>query len=191
MANVLILNAPAGAGKDTIADILSEEFGYHQDQFKKPMFDMAIAMSGMTETAFMQAYNNRDEKEAKQSHLGGLSYRELMIKISEEFVKPLLGKDSFGSLASARCRNRDYEAIWGGVNIIFSDGGFIEETDKLHKDGHSVTVCRLHRDGYSFEGDSRDYIYPALYESFDIHLEEGNPSKAVNSIRCKLYDKRG
>ncbi|ASP46287.1 hypothetical protein HOR87_gp29 [Marinomonas phage CB5A] len=191
MANVLILNAPAGAGKDTIAYVLSEKFRYHQEQFKKPMFDIAIAMSGMTEAAFMQAYNNRDEKEAKQSNLGGLSYRELMIKISEEFVKPLLGKDSFGSLASVRCRNRDYEAVWGGVNIVFSDGGFIDEADRLHKDGHSVTVCRLHREGYSFEGDSRDYIYPTLYESFDIYLEEGNPAKAVNSIVYKLRDIRG
>lgn len=177
MAKVIILNAPAGCGKDTIAKLLVAE-GYEVEEFKSPMFDVAVALSGQTRQEFMLDYNDREAKEAPQARLGGLSYREFMIKISEEWAKPLLGNSVFGSLASNSCNRKR--------NVVFSDGGFIDEVNYLVSAGHDVTVVRMHRLGFTFEGDSRNYIYPESCRSFDINLIDNFPERAVEEIMMSI-----
>lgn len=174
---IVILNAPAGAGKDTIASLLSS-YGYEPKSFKDPMFNILKSLSGLSDSEFFMNYNDRDIKEAPQDIFNGLSYREVMIKISEEWVKPWLGKEFFGDVASRSCDKCS--------NYVFSDGGFIDEVEKLHNDGHEVVVLRIRREGYTFDGDSRDYVYPEFCRSEDIYLEEGNPDVAVMSIRNYL-----
>jgi hypothetical protein len=66
--------------------------------------------------------------------------------------------------------------------FIFSDGGFIDEVNALAATGMYVIVARLHRKGYTFEHDSRDYIYPP--NSVDIYLEDDMIHEGV----CKLLD---
>lgn len=54
------------------------------------------------------------------------------------------------------------------------------------KAGHEVHICRLHRDGFTFAGDSRDYIdlsgYHYRIHHYDFHLQDGKPELAVNEI---------
>lgn len=131
----------------------------------------------------MAGYNDRDKKEQPQKELGGLTYREFMIHISEDIMKPLYGDDVFGKRAAQVCVDALY---FGHKNVVFSDGGFIDEVKALHEEGLEVIVIRLHRDGYTFVGDSRRYIYPDFCRSFDVTLNEGMPHQAVQEILEKI-----
>lgn len=178
---VLILNGPPGCGKDTLAELLKRH-GYAVASFKRPMFDIAIAMSGMSREQFMYEYNDRAMKEHPQPHLAGKSYREFMIHISEDVMKSLFGDSIFGERAAETC----YAAAAEGFNVVFADGGFVDEVMAICEAGYDVTVVRLHRDGYTFNGDSRKYIYHPDVKTIDIALQDGMPKQAVAEILEKV-----
>lgn len=176
---IVILNAPPHCGKDTIANILKDSHGFAKTEFKHTMFKAALGLSGLSEEEYMARYNNRELKESPWDKLGGLSCRGFMIHISENVMKPLFGQDVFGKRASSAC---DFAMTCGYDNIVFSDGGFIDEIKALHEGGHEVLVVRLHRDGYGFGNDSRNYLYPDFCDSVDILLVENKPEVAINSL---------
>ena len=192
MAKIIILNAPPHAGKDTIGNKLVDSTRlYHVAQlsFKAPMFEIAKAMLGERDyDRFMAAYNDRSQKEKGQSFLNGKSPREFMIWISEDVIKPQFGNNYFGKRFSERAREL------GRFNpIICTDGGFPDEVIQLIEDGHVVKLCRLHREGFTFEGDSRNYIHLPerwhnvnRYEEADFTLQSGNPLKTVIEIEDRF-----
>lgn len=192
MKKVIILNGPAGCGKDTIAGIMSDIAALEVHSFKKPMFDIAAVMLGPVKFAkFMRLYNDRDTKEMPCDLLGQMSPREFFIHISESFVKPILGKEQFGELAANGVHNAT-------SHVVFSDGGFPDEVRSLVVDeraDYHVYVVRLHREGFTFEGDSRRYIH--LFEEFrgrgnyteiDFHLTSGNAYDDANDIMDIVFD---
>lgn len=192
MKKVIVLNGPAGSGKDTIAGIMQETAGFDTHSFKAPMFNIAEVMLGGDKfEEFMSLYNNRDTKEIPCDLLGGMSPREFFIHISESFVKPIMGKQHFGYLAS--------QGVYDSINhVVFSDGGFPDEVKALVFSEHSmydVWVVRLHREGFTFEGDSRNYInmFEELkdtgnYHEMDIHLTDGNAYDDAHDILDRVFE---
>ena len=87
-----------------------------------------------------------------------------------------MGSDYFGQAAA--------RAVIGAqaANAVFSDGGFSEEIKPLIESCDRVFIFHLCRDGFTFEGDSRDYImdYPSI--RYALELTEDEPMKAVTSI---------
>lgn len=81
-----------------------------------------------------------------------LSIREAMIYVSEIICKPRFGQEYFG-----RVRAQNLER--GMINV---DGscGFVEELNPLIDavGQENILLIRIHRDGYTFEGDSRGLI---------------------------------
>jgi len=152
---IIILNAPPSAGKDEIATGLCVNFDTVHEEMKAPLFTIGAAMIGMTELEFRVKYQDRWWKEQAAAFIG-MTIRQLFISISEKMLKPMLGKSVFGRLAANRMRE-DYLAEYG---YVFSDGGFDYELvpliDKFGAD--SVYVCRLHREGCTFDNDSRSYF---------------------------------
>lgn len=192
MAKVIILNGAPGAGKDTIAAMLQD---YRNDvlvhSFKTPMFDIAKAMLGASlYEQFIGLYDVRSTKETKVGFLCDRSPREFMIWISEEVIKPCFGKMHFGYLASETMSAIDEQIP--KYKYIFSDGGFADEVISLIDNGHEVKLIRLHRDGFTFEGDSRSNIHlnPMYYgkgggegySEHDLSLIDGEPETAVKDI---------
>lgn len=185
MAKIIILNAPPGAGKDTIGWQILEHSSVplRHLSFKAPMFNIAQAMLGPVDyPRFIQAYDDRSQKEKGQSFLNGKSPREFMIWISEKVIKPEFGKQHFGKLFNDA-------AASGGETVICTDGGFPDEIIALINAGHDVRLCRLHRSGYTFEGDSRNYIHlnpyhtqGKTYQEKDYILVNGDPLHTVNEI---------
>lgn len=154
MSKIYILNAPPASGKDTLADYFVKEHGWCKEQMKTPLFTIAAAMLGLTFEQFMVLYSNREWKETYHQTIK-MTPRQLLILISEDFVKPVCGQTAFGVLAARRLLLQDIDK-----NTVFSDGGFVEEikplVDTFGKD--NVVIVRIHRKGCNFENDSRKYI---------------------------------
>lgn len=184
MTKLFILNGPAGVGKDTIADIMVETgVAKEKVSFKSPMFNVARGILSTDEFDwFIENYNNREEKENHQKILGGKSIREFMIWISESVMKPIFGDDVFGKRLS--------QSLGDGCYIC-ADGGFASEIKPLIDTGVEVTLIRLHRAGYTFDGDSRSYIHGVCAREIDVHVVDGdiNGTSAlvrhvINSTNC-------
>ena len=81
-----------------------------------------------------------------------LSIREAMIYISEVVMKPRFGENYFG-VARAK-------AIQEGEIAVDSSTGFEEELPPLIErlGQENILLIRVHREGATFEGDSRSYI---------------------------------
>lgn len=186
MATIIILNAPPRAGKDTIAQIIDNEYGLPVVSFKTPMFNIARGILGEADFKEFMAVYDTDRKDTQQlSILGGMTCRQFMIWISEDVIKPKFGKKHFGWLMADLL-----EEMAADVDLtVCSDGGFHDEVEALIDYGHKVKLVRMHREGFNFDNDSRDYIYlsdaykakPGV-EEVDIHLEDGCPNDAVESI---------
>lgn len=81
-----------------------------------------------------------------------LSIRVAMIYISEIIMKPRFGDNYFG-VARAK-------AIQEGEIAVDSSTGFVEELPPLIErlGQENILLIRVHREGATFEGDSRNYI---------------------------------
>lgn len=184
MTKLFILNGPAGVGKDTIADVMvMKGVCCEKVSFKSPMFDVAKGILSSDEFDwFIKNYNNRDEKEKPQNILGGKSIREFMIWISESVMKPIFGNDVFGKRLSSSLGDGCY---------ICADGGFASEIKPLIDSGVHVTLIRLFRPGYTFDGDSRSYIRGVCAREIDVHVIDGDIEgtsalvmHVINSTNC-------
>lgn len=181
--DIIILNGPPGVGKDTLAAYLTGH-GYAavRASFKQPIFDIAFSMLGdYRYDKFFALYDDREQKEKPQEILQGMSPRQFMIWISEEVMKPVFGEQYFGD----RMVEQIHE-IYRNLAIVISDGGFPEEIKPLVREGHEVHICRLHREGFTFDGDSRNYIemsgYHHCVKHYDFNMIEGDPQKTVDEI---------
>ena len=179
MTKLFILNGPAGVGKDTIADVMLD-WGVCTGKvsFKSPMFDVAKGMLSKDEFDwFIENYNNRDEKENPQKILGGKSIREFMIWISESVMKPVFGDDVFG---------KRLVSSLGKGSYICADGGFRSEIYPLINSGVEVTLIRLRRYGYNFDGDSRSYLYNVCTREFDVEVIDGDILNTAGRVKLAI-----
>ena len=84
-------------------------------------------MSRISEYDWYTRYDDRKLKEEPWDRLGGLSCREFMIKVSEEWNKPIFGQNFYGVIAGKETK----ELVEVGCNVIFSDCGFISEYEEI------------------------------------------------------------
>lgn len=153
MRRIAILNGPPGSGKDTLARLIAGP-GVQVMKFAEPLKAGAARLSGLpyfTDERWLSQH-----KDKPHQALAGRSPRAYLIQLSEGFFKPLFGKDYFGQQARARVD----AAFEFGLSVVFSDGGFLDETLPLVEafGAENVAICKLHRDGHSFSLDSRGYL---------------------------------
>lgn len=174
---IIILNGPAGSGKDTIADVfVNHHPEFITDSFKSALFIQAAKEYEVNVDWLIDRHNRRDLKEIPVSETIP-STRDMLIYTSEKVIKPKYGKDHFGVVKGLHWKNK---------MVIVSDGGFHEETNAVgYLNGTNNTiVIRLRREGFDFKGDSRNYIkkVDSLCPVFDVELQTGNVVKAINDI---------
>jgi hypothetical protein len=158
MRKVIVLNGAPSSGKDTIANFFRERLRFSHQEVKQELFDVALAISGIDRVEWFIRYDDRtfNTKEKPWDKLLGLSQREYLIKISEEWMKPVFGSDIFGKKAGQRIMASSHV----GGEFIFSDGGFQDELDAMSREigTDNILLVRLHRDGCNFKNDSRSHL---------------------------------
>lgn len=170
MQRVLILNGPPRSGKDTLSEMLrrGEHFeGLLSCSFKRPLQDIAAAVIGMNPIDFMDRYEDIKDKPLQNGL--NMTVRQLMIKISEDWIKPIAGKRYFGDQAlktilshgiQQRGLVNPYQLKMPGATAVFTDGGFGDEVLPFieHLGYENVHIVRIHRKGFDFTEDSRKYL---------------------------------
>lgn len=146
---LIILNAPKGCGKDAAASHLCNLFNYNHVEFKSPVKCLVKSFYNLDEDKHTYFYE-RDNKEKPQLELGGLSIRECYIHVSETVIKPVFGRDVFGTLLAKSL---------SGVSVS-SDGGFVAEVEAVAREigKENVLIVQIHSEGKDFSGDSRQYL---------------------------------
>lgn len=175
----IILNGPPNVGKDTLADILAENHGFHKHQFKDQLY-VDTAVEFKVSLPELVAYaTDRDLKELPWKELQrngqAISPRAALIYTSETLIKPNNGFDYFGVAAVNACRTAN------STLAVFSDGGFHEEIECLQLLYRNVYIFRLHRDGCEWGNDSRSYIH-GFRNICDLPLLPDHPELAITRI---------
>lgn len=181
---IVIFNGPPDSGKDHAAKHFSKLFNAPHFEMKAALRAAAHKLTEITlrslpdylsePSHFVAAnavhicnameYNKSLKSTMKQSVWGDRTWREFLIHISEDIMKPIFGQDVFGRAARKLVRESDSPVCF------FSDGGFQEEIEELRKEG-TVLVFQLEREGCEWGGDSRGYIQGDW--TYRIHNGEG------------------
>lgn len=159
MKKLVLFNGPPSSGKDTAADYIAEKYNTGHHRMKDPLYIL---------TAMLNLYNLEDfkrvamDEKLKDTELlvRDMTARQLLIETSERVVKPFYGKDWFGKAVAKNI------AESGDEIVVMSDCGFTDEVyaiiDTFELKQQDVLLVRIHRNGYDFGNDSRNYIYPPL-----------------------------
>jgi hypothetical protein len=153
MPRYVLINGCPRSGKDTIAmylwthhsSILLERFSFPNKRGFAGMMNIDCDGFGVVEP-----YESNKSDVVPPL---GVTYRQWQIHFSEEFMKPLYGKDIFGRLLLERTRGSSYPTI------VVPDCGFQVEVDVL-ADQPCLLITVL-RNGTTFEGDPREHVKPA------------------------------
>lgn len=187
MKQVVILSAPPYSGKDTIADLMVKHLQATKHEFKKALYEAFAEHYALPLNHVLWICTDRKTKDSLDSDYSiqtGRTPREGLIHVSENIYKPRYGKDYFGREAANRLKL--------GINAFSDGGGWWDELTPIVYKADRVLVCRLHREGYNFDGDSRSYYDESTMpediksggkvQVLDIYLEENKPYAALDVI---------
>lgn len=160
MPHIILLNGPAGCGKDYAAVELCKRLDparTHHDKFARFVKESCHAAYGIFVKGRPAPHDwFEGRKDQPCSELFGTTPRDVYISFSEDMMKPLHGKDIFGRLLLRSLLSKNDKLD----TVIVSDSGFLEEARVLfdYYGPKNVTLVHLHRPGCTFEGDSRSYV---------------------------------
>jgi hypothetical protein len=179
---IVLLSGPPNSGKGFLAEHLIKKLGGVEKEFKASLYQHTAAYFDMDLAGFKDLATHRILKEEVRTDLSlpygecvrldklrgrdhgqrlidvsrgissyRISPRDAMIYTSELIYKPCCGSDYFGLQAASTMEE--------GNNFV-SDAGFAEEAEvQVTEFGvEDVLLVRIHREGTTFEGDSRDYL---------------------------------
>lgn len=177
MQKIILFNAPANSGKDVAVNYLHKQYGVFPFSFKKKLIEIVKCVYSLTDEE-VALYSSREEKEKPQSRLCGRSWRQALIHVSEDVIKPKFGKDYFGKAALEYIKQNNKSEI-----IACSDCGFVPEITPLVNavGGENILLVYLEAEGCSFDGDSRDYVYHNA-------IPDGNYIKIFNHKDEAFFD---
>lgn len=215
---VVVLNAPSRVGKDVGASYLTKCINnnkypltaYHRE-FKHSLFKITADMLGISVEEFLDGYDmavgdycSKCQPFHKDSYLSlgctwwkdvplyrvgakeRLSKRQALIHTSENIIKPNFGDDAFGKMF---VNNLPEEGV-----VFVSDGGFKEEILPIidHVGKENLLIIRIHREGYDFSNDSRNYLTKEMFDKdicpAIIDLENNGTIEEFEGNLLKVYN---
>lgn len=195
---LVLLNGPAGCGKDTVGHIIRQHF----NSLRKPeMFgyetgdpcecispadylkDLTHEMFGLAcDTYKYEKVKNFPHPDFMMKKHCMLSPRKAYIHVSERVMKPLFGEDVFSKRLVSRIE-RQFKNV---PLIVNTSLGFVDEVRFLVKTYgvENILLIRIKRPGCTFDGDSRQYVYTVA----DVKQHEIYNDKTSNYLQ-DLADK--
>lgn len=148
-----------------LKEVPLEEFHVQMDYEEDYEFGEIL---GYTLIYAYEAYGNHPRLKGNKSGSVcevNLSIREAMIYVSELVVKPRWGSDWFGKERVRKMKTQLScipDRFLTKDQQVFTDdsAAFVEELDPLieYLGQENILLLRIHRDGFTFDGDSRSYI---------------------------------
>lgn len=150
---IVFLNGPPGCGKDTAA----EHVGMRVNRLKFAAPIKRMVAGCLNETIEWLEAN----KDIPDDRLNNETPRKFLIRLSEELIKPIYGKQFFGRCMVEELRKIETEPGYRGINeyVLITDSGFWDEAVPV-VNTFGIDNClkiEIRRSGKTFEGDSRSY----------------------------------
>ncbi len=163
---IFFINGPPGSGKDTAGIHLARKYASGQVyKFAQPIKDAVVAIYHKGNKAAFDALDTYENKGIPQAVYFGKTCREVQIAVSEFFLKPFHGDQAvFGKFLARDIRAEMSHArvsLFPGPRFFFiTDSGFRPEAEELVREfgADNCFLLRIRREGYTYAGDSRDYI---------------------------------
>lgn len=181
---VIMLNGPPRSGKDLAGLFIVEDYDKARTlKFSEPLKSAVASLFSLPfEFVRRMEATGNPEKDIPQPLLGGMSWRDACIWMSEKCAKPLLGADFFGHAMVRRMR----EPTSCDVTVI-TDCGFQDEVMPVIAAFGPLNchIFRLHRKGCDFNNDSRNYLF--LRRAPDqVHIEDINNNHDKEMYRIQI-----
>lgn len=155
---VVLFNGPPRSGKDTLARMVADHFtSQHVDaprieHLAEPLRRIAYQMCDMT----YGAPGALDYELFKTTWFAQFNRtgRQLLIDVSESFLKPQYGREIMANLLFERTVGIAEKVL------LIPDSGFQAETNRLCSlySGENVYVVNVMRNGCDFSNDSREWV---------------------------------
>ena len=173
---VIMFNAPPRAGKDTACEILMRKFpeSVKYEYFKEYLYKESAKVLGLDFNFWASVCQNGDLKDKPMLRLqtgeaeGSVTPRDILINVAENILKPKHGKDCIANATAHKIAKtiQQFKAEKGyNPIIVVPDLGFPYEADAVRTiiPSAEAAVVHIKREGYTFEGDSRNYVPKAKY----------------------------
>jgi len=182
--HVILLNGPSKSGKDTVVSRLIPYLKFKHLKFADPLKDRLCAVLGCSRAELEQIKDQPHKLLRKKDSLDCYTPREELIYDSEQHWKPRYGDDIFGRILAHKVRNSPDQLV------IASDCGFEDEIGRVVAEvgRHNVRVVRLHRSGFTFQGDSRGYVEGCGAKCHDIHNDAGTHELTMAVLRVIIRE---
>jgi hypothetical protein len=155
---VIMFNGPPASGKDTAGLFVLEEYNNVRIvKFADPLKQAVAAMFGLSfETVRRLEAIGSQDKDKPMDELMGFSWRQALIWMSEQCMKPKFGKDIFGALMAQRLSGPTSCEL-----TVITDCGFTDEVLPVIDEMGPANchIIRLHREDCTFDGDSRSHLF--------------------------------
>ena len=181
---VIMFNGPPRSGKDTAGLFILEEYNdVRLFKMAEPLKQATMAMFGLTfeQVRRLETIGSLD-KDKPMDELMGFSWRQMLIWLSEQCMKPKFGDDIFGELMARRI-----SAPTSCTMTVITDCGFDLELIPVIRTVGAMNchIIRLHREGCTFDGDSRSYVFTKRAPSPQLHVYDikNNHDRAMFRIQ--------
>jgi hypothetical protein len=159
---VIVINGPTCSGKDTLVDALAERITNRDVLYFTPkhlLCKWVGSKYGLNPKSVWQINADKEVKWDKLNIFGGLSVMEALIDVSENDIKKNYGEEGVIRLGLDDFIKDNQHVLKDSVVLI--DNGFNSEYEVIKEvfEPHGVVnLVRITRKGYSFDGDSREFI---------------------------------
>lgn len=172
---IIMINGAPRSGKDSVAKELAELIQIKQGKSVR-IISFADQLKGIINYEYIYPDGNLSLEELKIKYP---SFRQVIIGVAENVIKPIFGEDFFAKNVLDKIRNSNEEVF------IIPDLGFYVEYELFSSSEFSMFLIHLYRDGTTFVDDSRE----ELDLPFNIVVSNGDITHSSKLIYEKIYGK--
>jgi len=176
---VIGLTGAAGSGKDSVAQIIQEEYRFIQLCFADPLYEMASIVT-RTPVSVLQ---KREGKEVVLNRVNA-SPRKLMQTLGTEWGRNLIGESLWVDHLDGRLR--DIEIRTGINGLVVSDVRFQNEVEYIHRVGGEV--WRMGRPNNPFSIGGGHASEKAEFEVDDVIINDGTLADLRVAVKRKMLE---